>query len=164
MPSLTGRVAGELGLAEAIVFGAVAMIAAILQRPRYRSNVAELGHEDAGPGGGEDGPLEPRFLPKNRLGSVGGVHIPPAGAAGLELLAAALQADGAPHGPNIDLRALRGTSPRFRANVVREGKLIFERSRATRIAFEAESMIEWLDFKPIWQQMRAQMLQRWIHG
>ena len=87
-----------------------------------------------------------------------------ADAAGLEPLAAALQADGAPHGPDIDLRALRGTSPRFRANVVREGKLIFERSRATRIVFEAESMIEWLDFKPIWQQMRAQMLQRWIHG
>jgi predicted nucleotidyltransferase len=87
-----------------------------------------------------------------------------AGAAGLELLAAALQADGAPHGPDIDLRALRGTGPRFRANVVREGQLIFERSRATRIAFEAEAMIEWLDFKPTWQHMRAQMLERWQHG
>ena len=53
--------------AEAIVFGAVAMIASILQRPRYRSNAAELGHEDAGPGGGEDGPLEPRFLPTNEV-------------------------------------------------------------------------------------------------
>jgi predicted nucleotidyltransferase len=83
---------------------------------------------------------------------------------GLEPLAAALQADGAPHGPDIDLRALRGTSPRFRANVLREGRLIFERSRATRITFEAESMIEWLDFKPTWQRMRAQMLQRWTNG
>jgi hypothetical protein len=33
-----------------------------------------------------------------------------------------------------------------------------------RIAFEAEAMIEWLDFKPTWQHMRAQMLQRWTHG
>ena len=83
---------------------------------------------------------------------------------GLEPLAAALQVEGAPHGPDIDLRALRGTSPRFRANVLREGRLIFERSRAARIAFEAESMIEWLDFEPTWQPMRAQLLERWIHG
>ena len=28
--------------------------------------------------------VEPRFLPKNRLGNVGGAQIPPAGAFGLE--------------------------------------------------------------------------------
>jgi hypothetical protein len=28
--------------------------------------------------------IEPRFLPKSRLNSVNGVHIPPAGANGLE--------------------------------------------------------------------------------
>lgn len=83
---------------------------------------------------------------------------------GLEPFAAALQAEGAPHGPDIDMRPLRGTSPRFRTNVIREGRLIFERSRAARIAFEAESMIEWLDFKPTWEHMRARMLDRWIHG
>ena len=81
-----------------------------------------------------------------------------------EPLAAALQAEGAPHGPDVDMRPLRGTSPRFRANVIREGRLIFERSRATRIAFEAGSMIEWLDFKPTWEHMRARMFKRWIHG
>ena len=82
----------------------------------------------------------------------------------LEPLAAALQAEGAPHGPDIDMRALRGTGPRFRANVIGEGRVIFERSRNTRIVFEAETMIEWLDYKPTWQRMRARMLDRWIHG
>jgi predicted nucleotidyltransferase len=82
----------------------------------------------------------------------------------LEALAAALQAEGAPQGPDIDMRHLRGTGPRFRANVIGEGRLIFERSRAARIAFEAESISEWLDFKPTWQRMRVQMLDRWIHG
>jgi hypothetical protein len=53
--------------AELIIFGAVAMIAAILQRPRYRSNAAEVRHEESGPGGGEEGFLEPRFLPTNEL-------------------------------------------------------------------------------------------------
>jgi predicted nucleotidyltransferase len=82
----------------------------------------------------------------------------------LEPLAAALQLEGAPHGPDIDMRPLRGTGPRFRANVIGEGRLIFERSRETRIAFETETMIEWLDFKPTWQRMRARMLERWMHG
>jgi len=49
----------------AIVLGAAIMIAAVLQRPRYRSNAAESRHSDAGPGGGEDGFLEPRFRPTN---------------------------------------------------------------------------------------------------
>jgi predicted nucleotidyltransferase len=82
----------------------------------------------------------------------------------LEPLAAALQAAGAPHGPDIDMRPLRGTGPRFCANVIREGRLIFERSRRTRIAFEAQSMMEWLDFKATWERMRARMLERWNHG
>jgi hypothetical protein len=51
----------------AIILGAVIMIAAVLQRPRYRSNAAELSHSDAGPGGGESDFLEPRFLPTNEV-------------------------------------------------------------------------------------------------
>jgi hypothetical protein len=59
---------GEIGVgAEVIVFGAAIMIAAVLQRPRYRSGVAELDHIEAGPGGGESGLLEPRFLPTNEM-------------------------------------------------------------------------------------------------
>jgi len=52
---------------EAIVIGAVIMVAAVLQRPRYRSGEAEIRHLDAGPGGGEDGLLEPRFLPTTEM-------------------------------------------------------------------------------------------------
>ncbi|MGD0861677.1 MAG: hypothetical protein ABSA21_02820 [Candidatus Limnocylindrales bacterium] len=51
----------------AIVLGAAVMIAAVLQRPRYRSGAAESSHADAGPGGGEDGFLEPRFLPTTEV-------------------------------------------------------------------------------------------------
>ena len=51
----------------AIVFGTVIIVAALLQRPRYRSNVAEMGHQEAGPGGGESGYLEPRFLPTTEV-------------------------------------------------------------------------------------------------
>ena len=60
--------AGETGAAvEAVIIGTVAMVAAVLQRPRYRSAVAERGNDRAGPGGGEDGPLEPRFLATTEL-------------------------------------------------------------------------------------------------
>jgi hypothetical protein len=55
---------GETGAGvEAILIGAAAMILAVLQRSRYRSASAELRHDDPGPGGGEDGYIEPRFLP-----------------------------------------------------------------------------------------------------
>jgi hypothetical protein len=53
--------------AETIVLGAVAMIVSVLQRPRYRSGAAEAKHDDPGPGGGESGFFEPRFLPTNEL-------------------------------------------------------------------------------------------------
>ena len=59
--------AGVAAGAEAILIGAAAMIVAVLQRPRYRSATAERRHDDAGPGGGEDGLLEPRFLPTNEV-------------------------------------------------------------------------------------------------
>ncbi len=82
----------------------------------------------------------------------------------LERIAAALQQEGAPAGPELDVRPLRGASPRFRANVLREGRLLFERSGGARIEFEAASMSEWLDFKPTWERMRARMLDRWARG
>lgn len=47
----------------AIVMGAVMVFAALVQRTRYRSDEAELTHAEPGPGGGEPGFLEPRFLP-----------------------------------------------------------------------------------------------------
>ena len=47
----------------AIVCGAVLIVAVALQRNRYRSLTAERTGQSPGPGGGEDGNLEPRFAP-----------------------------------------------------------------------------------------------------
>jgi hypothetical protein len=60
--------AGEVGAGiESILFGTVITVAAVLQRPRYRSNAAEMNHDEPGPGGGESGYLEPRFLPTTEV-------------------------------------------------------------------------------------------------
>ena len=47
----------------AVVIGAVLIVAALLERTRYRSSQAERSSEAPGPGGGEptDRPMEPRF-------------------------------------------------------------------------------------------------------
>ena len=45
-----------------ILFGAGIMVAVALERARYRSEAAERARDDAGPGGGETGYLEPRFV------------------------------------------------------------------------------------------------------
>ena len=55
------------GGAWAILAGAALMVGAVLQRSRYRSIAAEVNHSEPGPGGGEDGYLEPRFLPTTEV-------------------------------------------------------------------------------------------------
>jgi hypothetical protein len=50
-----------------ILFGAVIMIAAVLQRSRYRSGSAERSHAESGPGGGELDVMEARFVPTTEL-------------------------------------------------------------------------------------------------
>jgi hypothetical protein len=50
-----------------ILVGSAVMIAVVLQRSRYRSDAAERSHDDPGPGGGETGWLEPRFVPTTEL-------------------------------------------------------------------------------------------------
>jgi hypothetical protein len=45
----------------ALVIGGVGIIAVVLERGRYRSQAAERAGAAPGPGGGEEGPLEPRF-------------------------------------------------------------------------------------------------------
>lgn len=82
----------------------------------------------------------------------------------LEALAARLQAEGAPSGPAIDLRPLWGAAPRFQANVLKEGRVLFERDSQRRFAHEAEIMGRWADFKPTWERMRQRMLDRWLRG
>jgi hypothetical protein len=46
----------------AILTGAAIMLACVLERPRYRPAGAERTNPDSGPGGGEAGYLEPRFV------------------------------------------------------------------------------------------------------
>jgi len=60
---------GPEGLAGAwvVLVGSAFMIVAVLQRSRYRSDAAERGKLDPGPGGGEVGYLEPRFAPTTEL-------------------------------------------------------------------------------------------------
>jgi hypothetical protein len=51
----------------AILIGTAMMLAAVIQRGRYRSERAERGHDVPGPGGGESGYMEPRFLPTSEV-------------------------------------------------------------------------------------------------
>jgi hypothetical protein len=51
----------------AIFVGSAFMIGTLLQRSRYRSDEAERSNADPGPGGGETGWLEPRFVPTTEL-------------------------------------------------------------------------------------------------
>jgi predicted nucleotidyltransferase len=82
----------------------------------------------------------------------------------LERLAAALAHEGAPHGPEIDLRPLNRAAPRFQTAVLRDGQVLFERDRRARRVFEAECFSRWADFAPTWHAMRAHMFERWSHG
>jgi predicted nucleotidyltransferase len=82
----------------------------------------------------------------------------------IEELASTLQVTGAPSGPLIDLRPLMGAGPRFQVNVIKEGRVLFERSRGARLSGEARIMSCWADFKPTWERMRARMRERWLHG
>jgi hypothetical protein len=50
-----------------IAIGAGLMIGAALQRSGYRSEAAELDNSTPGPGGGERGHMEPRFIPTNEV-------------------------------------------------------------------------------------------------
>jgi hypothetical protein len=50
-----------------IAVGAGLMIVTVVERTRYRSEAAERAHHDPGPGGGEDGAIEPRFQATQEL-------------------------------------------------------------------------------------------------
>jgi len=81
-----------------------------------------------------------------------------------EMLAAVLEREGAPFGPDVDLRPLTGAAPRFQIAVLREGELLYERDRRTRLQHEAAIMSRWADFRPTWDAMRRRMLERWSRG
>jgi hypothetical protein len=47
--------------------GAAMIVALVIERHRYRSEAADTTFEPYGPGGGEPGPVEPRFRPTDEL-------------------------------------------------------------------------------------------------
>ncbi|MGA2513117.1 MAG: hypothetical protein ABSG37_05815 [Candidatus Limnocylindrales bacterium] len=51
----------------AIAIAAGIMVAAVLQRSRYRSDAAERTDAAPGPGGGEIGSMDPRFVPTKEI-------------------------------------------------------------------------------------------------
>jgi len=58
---VVGGVAG-LGGVWLIIGGAILLVGVLIEATRYRSQAAERGNLAPGPGGGEIGPLEPRFV------------------------------------------------------------------------------------------------------
>jgi hypothetical protein len=61
-----GAGAGWTGIWITVV-GAAMVVALVIERQRYRSDEADSGFEPHGPGGGEPGPIEPRFRPTDEL-------------------------------------------------------------------------------------------------
>jgi hypothetical protein len=51
----------------AVAIATAIMVAAVIQRSGYRSEAAERSHVLPGPGGGEDGYVEPRFAPTDEV-------------------------------------------------------------------------------------------------
>jgi predicted nucleotidyltransferase len=86
------------------------------------------------------------------------------GFARLDRLAADLQTRAGVAGLEIDLRTLDGATPRFAANVLRDGVVLFDRDGRRRAHLEARIMVLWTDFQPTWERMRSRMLARWIDG
>ncbi len=82
----------------------------------------------------------------------------------IERWAAELQRRAMPRGPELDVRQIDRAAPRFRATVVREGRVLVERDLHARREFERNALREWLDFRPTWEHMRRRMLDRLSHG
>lgn len=64
----------------------------------------------------------------------------------------------------VDLRPVNGTPPRLRFEVVRDGRLLYERDPAERAWAEAMWMSEWLDFAPSWEAMTRAYLEHVAAG
>jgi hypothetical protein len=72
----------------------------------------------------------------------------------IDRLAADLAARTGIHDVPFDVRVVRGASPVFLGQLMRTGRLLFERSVADRVEFEAYANSLWLDFQPVWERMR----------
>lgn len=79
-------------------------------------------------------------------------------------IAAELAADTGIADVDFDVREVNAGSPVFLNRLLSEGELLYEADRDARIAFQASAMARWLDFKPLWERARAQVLERWSRG
>jgi len=52
---------GVIAASPPLLSGAVVIVAVLVERLRYRSEATERGGQAPGPGGGESGPMDPRF-------------------------------------------------------------------------------------------------------
>jgi hypothetical protein len=59
--------AGFFGGGWLILSGVILIIAVLIETSRYRSQAAERSKLSPGPGGGETGPIEPRFRPTDEV-------------------------------------------------------------------------------------------------
>lgn len=64
----------------------------------------------------------------------------------------------------LDIRVLDTSSPVLLGEVLGKGRRVYEASAENRIRFEAMAHSVWLDFKPVWERMRREMLQRSSRG
>ncbi len=68
----------------------------------------------------------------------------------LDLAAAAARAVGT---EEIDLVLLNGATPLFRHRAVRDGRRLLERDPRARVRFEARAMLDYLDTKPLREEL-----------
>ena len=61
----------------------------------------------------------------------------------------------------IDVRILNQADPVFLGKMLGDAELLAEASQADRVRFEVRAMSLWLEFKPVWERMRAQVLAGW---
>lgn len=64
----------------------------------------------------------------------------------------------------FDVRIIDRAGPLFLNNLLLARTSLFARDAATRIEFEARAMSQWLDFRPHWTRVRAEVLERWGGG
>lgn len=79
----------------------------------------------------------------------------------VEAVAAAIAARCGRSADELDVRVINDADPVFLGNVMREGRLWFERDVEGRVAFEVQAMNAWLDFQPVWDRLRKRVLGVW---
>jgi len=65
---------------------------------------------------------------------------------------------------NVDVVLLNETSPALAHNVVTKGKLVYERSRSARVAFQVRNLNEYVDLEPIHKAHLQSVKRRYLKG